>query len=187
MVKLMAKSPMDGLADLTLGNVSLQSDTQTQITSVMPFDGQEAALPKALVKAHGVAWPGPGQMTLADAAQLIWFGRGQAFLCGPHPAPDLARYAALTDQSDAWASVTLSGADAEAVLARLVPMDLRLPHFPTGSAARSLIQHMTGSIQRLSDDRFRLMVFRSMAKTLYHDLSEAMKNVAARAETEDAG
>ena len=88
--------------------------------------------------------------------------------------------AALVDQSDAWAVVRLEGEGAEDVLARLVPVDLRLVSFPMGATARSKIGHMSGSVTRVGEDAFWLMVFRSMAETLVHDLKSAMEAVAAR-------
>ena len=42
------------------------------------------------------------------------------------------------------------------------------------------LPHMMGSITRLAQDRFRVMVFRSMAKTLVHDFTLAMEAVGAR-------
>ncbi len=68
------------------------------------------------------------------------------------------------------------------VLARLTPLDLRPKSFKTGMTQRSMIMHMQASITCLGKFRFRMMVFRSMAQTLVHDLTTAMKSVAARAQ-----
>jgi sarcosine oxidase subunit gamma len=57
---------------------------------------------------------------------------------------------------------------------------LREASFKRGHAARSLIGHMHGSVVRLGEDRFLLMVFRSMAATLVHEVVEAMEIVTAR-------
>ena len=43
----------------------------------------------------------------------------------------------MTDQSDGWTVLALSGAAAVDVLARLVPVDLRLAAFPVGGALRT--------------------------------------------------
>jgi sarcosine oxidase subunit gamma len=74
----------------------------------------------------------------------------------------------------------LSGAGAEEVLARLCPVDLRQAHFDIGSALRTELKHMMASICRLDKDCFQIMVFRSMARTLHHDLKTAMEARAAR-------
>ena len=67
------------------------------------------------------------------------------------------------------------------ILARLVPIDLRDQAFPDGAAARTLFGHMTAVLMRLGPEHYEVMVFRSMAGTLAHDLKDAMESVAARA------
>ncbi len=180
MAELTGKPPCDGLLPLEIGAVTLVEADPGRLTSVAPYRGGAEALGRALVSAHGLDWPAPNRMSVKGAARLIWFGRDMALLAGPAPAPGLAEHAALTDQSDAWAAVDLAGDDAEQVLARLVPIDLRAAHFAVGHTARTLIGHMTASITRLGPDRFLILVFRSMAGTLVHDLKTALEAVAAR-------
>ena len=180
MVDLVAKSACDGLLPVSHGTVTLSEVTFGYLTSISPFKGQDAALSTALKEAHGMALPAANRGTGKDGARAIWFSRGQAMLIGPAPDASLARFAALTDQSDAWAVVRLEGAQAEDVLARLVPVDLRKTTFKRGHTARSYLMHMMASISRVGDQAFQIMVFRSMAGTLVHDLETAMVAVAAR-------
>jgi len=84
------------------------------------------------------------------------------------------------DQSDSWAVVRLQGAAAQAVLARLTPLDIRSTVFKRGHTARSSLQHMNVSITRVGLQAFEIMAFRSMAKTLVHDICCAMRSVAAQ-------
>ena len=174
MARLIAKSPAEGLLPVAHGEVTLAEDLPEAITSVAPLGGQDAAVAGAL----GQAFPAPGTTTTGPAGDLVWSGRGQALLLGPPPGA--VPGAAVTDQSDAWTVLTLSGPGARAVLARLVPADLRPSVFPEGATARTLLGHMTVSITRTGPDAYRLMVFRSMARTAVHELSEAMRSVAAR-------
>lgn len=180
MVDLTAKSPAEGLLPVSIGTQVLREVDLGVLTSVMAYRGKEKALLAAMQEAHGLAAPGPNRMTGRDGCRAIWFGRGQVLLAGPEPKSGLADVAALSTQSDAWTVVELSGPRAEAVLSRLVPIDLRLSVFGVGQTARSLIGHMNGSVSRLDDARFLLMVFRSMAATLVHEISDAMETVAAR-------
>ncbi len=83
-----------------------------------------------------------------------------------------------TDQSDAWAVVTLAGPGATDALARLATLNLRA--MTDGQATRSHIGHMPGHITRIAPDIWRLMVFRSMAATLVRELTHAMHQVHAR-------
>ncbi len=180
MVELVAKSPCAGLLPLTIGAVTLTEVAPGVITSLSPRAGQEAALSKALKAAHGMALPGAGRGTGREGARAIWFVRGQVMLMGPAPDPGLSEFAALTDQSDAWAVVRLEGDGAEDVMARLAPVDLRAESFKRGHTLHTDIQHMSGSITRVGERALQIMVFRSMAQTLVHDLKTAMEGVAAR-------
>ncbi len=180
MAELLARTPCQGLLPLEIGTVTATEEDIGTLTVLVPYRGRAGALRDALAAAHGLGLPAPGRVTTAGAAQAIWFGRGQVMLAGPDPDAGLARHAALSDQSDAWAVIRLDGAGAEAVLARLVPIDLRAAAFARDRTVRSQLMHMPASITRVGDRAFRLMVFRSMAATLVHDLKTAMEGVAAR-------
>ncbi|WP_299670643.1 sarcosine oxidase subunit gamma [uncultured Roseobacter sp.] len=180
MDELVAKSPCAGLLPLEIGAVRVEEVDLGVLTTIAPYAGQAAATSDALKTAHGMAFPGANRMTGKEGARAIWFGRDMALLAGPSCDATLAVHAALTDQSDAWASVTASGAGAEAALARLVPVDLRAATFKRGHSVRTLVQHMNGSVTRLGPDSFLILVFRAMAPTLVHDLKLAMEAVAAR-------
>jgi sarcosine oxidase subunit gamma len=177
---LTATSPLAGFPPLEIGGNSLSEASLGQLTLIAPFAGQTAATSQALAAAHDMAFPQPNRATGKVGARAIWFGREMALLAGPAPDASLEGVAALTDQSDAWAAVSLSGPGAEDVLARLVPVDLRVAEFKRGHTARSLLGHMNASITRTGAQTFLILVFRSMAETLRHDLKEAMEAVAAR-------
>ncbi len=176
---LIEKSPCDGLLPRFAGGVNLTELPHLRVTSVAPLSGKARALGAAL-KEMGLGWPAAGRSAAATDAQILWVGIDQAFLIGADPAP-LEGLAALTDQSDGWARMRLQGAGAEAVLARLVPLDLRASAFPEGRVARSALNHMMMILLRSGADRFDIMVFRSMAQSATHDLAQAMEAVAARA------
>lgn len=180
MVKLMPKSPCDGLLPLTIGTLTASAPDPGVLTSLAPFKGRKAALSDALQSAHGMALPKPNRATGKQGARALWFGQGTALLMGPQPDEALAHHAALTDQSDAWAVVRLDGSGARDVLARLTPIDLRARVFKRGHTARTDLQHMMGSITRTGEDAYQIMVFRAFAETLVHDLKTAMETVAAR-------
>ena len=180
MDKLIAQTPCDGLLPLTIGTVSVTEVDPGAIHAVSAFQGQAKSLSEAMKAAHGMALPAPNRAAGKSGARAVWFGPGQCMLLGPTPDPSLSPYAAVVDQSDAWAVVRLEGDGAEDVLARLVPVDLRPHHFKRGHTARTLLFHMNASITRVGEKAFQIMVFRSMAESLVHDLKRAMEGVAAR-------
>ncbi len=180
MAELIATSLCDRLLPVTLGGLSLTEEQPGSMWVLAPFKGQEKGLSKALEAAHGMAFPAVNRATGKAGSRAVWFGRDMALLMGPAPDASLAKHAALTDQSDAWAVVRLDGQGAEDVLARLVPVDLRPQVFKRGHTARTELKHMMASVTRIGPQAFQVMVFRSMAKTLVHDLKTAMEAVTAR-------
>lgn len=180
MAELIAKTPASGLLPLKIGSVDLSEVDAGHLTSLAPYKGKEAALSDALKTSHGASLPRPNRTTGKEGARVIWFGLNHALLLGPAPASELANLAAITDQSDAWTVVQLRGAGATDVLARLVPVDLCPTQFKRGHTVRTDLMHMTASITSTGANTFLILVFRSMAQTLVHDLKTAMEGVAAR-------
>lgn len=174
MAKLIAKTPFDGLLPLTHGDTTLTEVTYDRITWIAPHKGQMAKTSRALDKQIGADFPSPN----THANGVVWFGPEQALVLGTPLKPISG--AALVDQTSAWAICTLDGADAAAVLARLVPIDLRDGAFGPGAAARTLLGHMTCVLMRTGPTGYQIMVFRSMAATCAHEISRAMEMVAAR-------
>lgn len=179
MASLIEKTPCEGLLPVSAEGTGLSELLPGRITSVAPFKGKERAVSTAL-KTLGLSFPGPGKTVAKGGASAVWTGRGQAVLLGAGPPEGLSEIAAVTDQSDGWAAMRLEGAQAEAVLARLVPLDLRTGAFKKGAAARSALGHIPMIVIRSGAAAFDILVFRSMAASAVHELHVAMKAVAAR-------
>ncbi len=176
MADLFAKPVLPGQKPLTAGDATLSITDPGPITSIAAFPGQQARLAGKL---GGL--PAPNRF-LTDPLR-IWTGPDQTFLLGvpaPDPAP-LAALAAMTDQTCGWAAFQLQGPGAEAVLARLYPLDLRAATFPQGHAARAPLGHMQSILARLEPQGFLILVFRSMAQTAWAELCDAMQRLEARA------
>ena len=169
MPNLIAKSALAGHAPLTLAGTTLSDAQGGQITSIACFPGTLAE-----VKARLGAFPAPNEAN----GNLIWTGPEQAFLLGA--APDLTGLAAVTDQTGGWATLRLKGPKAADALMRLYPLDLRPAHFPPGTCARSPLGHMQ-SILIAEADSFLILVFRSMARTAWHEIEVALHALDARA------
>lgn len=179
MLKLVAKSPAEGMVPLSVGTMKLNEIVPAAITSIACYHGQADALSTVLKDHHGMALPNTGQATGRAGARAIWAGPS-VFLIGPEPHADLSSHAAVVDQSDSWCVLNLKGADVEAVLARLSSVDMRLKSMKKGQVVRSQLQHMNAIYHRVGEDSFDIYAFRSMAKTMVHDLERAMRYIAAR-------
>jgi heterotetrameric sarcosine oxidase gamma subunit len=174
--ELIAKSALEGQS-LTQGSVTLAELDVGWVTSIAVFPGGAKAVAKGL-KVLGLAMPGPNSFVEKKEARIVWTGRDQAFLLGAEPP--VLEGAAVTDQSDGWVVLGLSGPGAADVLARLVPVDLRLAACPVGTALRTQVNHMNAVLMRSGDYAFEIMLFRSMARTAWHELEATLHMVAAR-------
>ena len=166
-------------APVTRAGLTLALADPGRMTSVAPFPGQEAAVSAALAPL-GLSFPGPNESLAAGSARMLWTGRGQAFLTGAKAPAGLAAHAALTDQSDGWACLSLTGAAADQALMRLVPVDLAVAAFPVGRCIRAPLNHMNMILTRTGEG-FDIFVFRSMARTAWHEIEEVMAVREARA------
>lgn len=173
MPDLFAKTALAGVKPLALAGCSLAEAALGPITSIACFPGTAEA-----VAARLNGFPAPN--TCLTGPLRLWTGPDQAFLVG-EAAPDLGALAAVTDQTGGWAALRLDGPGAEAVLARLYPLDLRATAFPIGSCVRAPLGHMQSVLARMEGQGFLILVFRSMARTAWHEIEEAMQKLAARA------
>ena len=89
--------------------------------------------------------------------------------------------ATRTDRLTSAAILALSGPRAVDVLMRPVPLDLRLAAFPVGRTCRTALNHMQAILTRTAEQGFEIMVFRSMARTAWAELAEALTVLEARA------
>lgn len=169
MPNLIAKSALFGRTPLTLSGTTLCEAQLGSIASVAAFAGKRDE-----VAARLGGFPAPNSVV----GKLIWTGPDQVFVLGE--APDLAGVAAVTDQSGGWAALRLTGPSASDALMRLYPLDLRATHFPPGTCARAPLGHMQ-SILIAEDSGFLILVFRSMARTAWHEIEAALQALAARA------
>jgi len=176
-VKLIARYPCNELLPIFAGDNTLSELAPTVITSVSPALGQKKTASAALKKACGLGFPAANRMTGKGEVRCIWFGPAQAMLFGASPV--VIKGASLTDQTDGWAVLQLQGKQASDILARLVPVDLRISTFKTRHTARTILFHMPVSITRSGANSYDIMVFRSMAVTAVHELELAMKSVAS--------
>ncbi|MDV7145008.1 sarcosine oxidase subunit gamma [Tropicimonas sp. TH_r6] len=175
---LQAQAPLGGF-ERRHGALRLAEVDIGRITWIAPYPGEEINCSHSLQSALSLSFPAPGETRNSLAGRILWTGRSQALLLGPQPPAALSGIAAVIDQSDAWAALTLEGEGAVETLQRLVPLDLRPSVFPIWRTARSLLGHMNAQITP-TETGFELLVMRSMARTAAHEIEEAMKSVAAR-------
>ncbi len=83
----------------------------------------------------------------------------------------------LTDQSDAWTILALSGDTCRQVLERLCPLDLDESVFPIDAVARTVIEHTGVIILRTGRDSFELITPRSSTASFMHAIETVVEHV----------
>lgn len=177
MARLIALGAFGDLLPLQTGDVTCTEVTHETLFSIAPYRGQHKPVSAAIKSQLGLSLPAVGRRTIAGDVICQWIGHDAWIVSAPVLLDGLA---AVTDQSDGYAALEIAGAGGEAVLARLVPLDLRISAFKINHTARSLLGHLPVSITRTGAQVFEVMVMRSMAASLVHDLQEAMAGLAAR-------
>lgn len=180
MAKLIAKSATGDLLPLTVGGLTLSDATPRRLTALSLWPGAEAAA-DARLRAAGLGWPAPDRAVKGAKGLCLWAGRDQAFIADQPLPAGIEAHGAVTDISDGWAVLKLTGTDAAEVLARLVAIDLGPRAFPEGASARTGLGHMMALVHRSSSRSFTIYVFRSMAASAIHEIEIAMRSLAARA------
>lgn len=169
------------MTPVEVGGLALKMVDPGAMTLIAPFTGCGAAASAALKAATGLGFAEPGRVLTQEGLRQIWWGRSQVMVTGT--APDLASLAdlaAVTDQSDGWAVMRLTGVGYAKVLARLCPVDLRPQQVPVDRVVRSQLGHMQAAFV-IVPEGVEIFVFRSMIKTAWQELHHAMRGFAARA------
>jgi heterotetrameric sarcosine oxidase gamma subunit len=91
---------------------------------------------------------------------------------------DLDGLASVSDQSDGYVLIRLSGARVRDALAKLIPIDLHPRAFEVGAVASTVASHIGVTLWRLADEPdaaavFEIVMFRSLARSFWHALAEA--------------
>ncbi|POR47371.1 sarcosine oxidase subunit gamma [Bosea psychrotolerans] len=143
---------------------------------IAPEDG-EAALSQAVKTRLRLDLPTTPRIAVLAGRALVWAGPGLWLLVTEDRtgfADDLqalSGLAAIADQSDGRAVLTLSGGKIRAALAKGCMIDLHPSAFPVGSAALTSIAHIGVHLWRAEDGPngavFEFMVARSMAGSFW--------------------
>jgi sarcosine oxidase subunit gamma len=150
--------------------------------SMSATNGDTGKIAGIVQKTFSCDLPKAGSFSDGEFAQSTWrivaTGPDRWFVIGgdnTFPAP-VSRIAAVTDQSDGWVGLRLTGEQLRQVLARLVGLDLHPARFPTGSAATAPIEGMHGILlcEDAGNGVFVLYFQRSSARDLVEHLRHAV-------------
>ena len=176
----------------TVDGASLVEISPRSIVSVSPFTGNEAKFNASIDKLFN---NGPPSATKAyeisgkNACVLLPSAYNQWFICfndevryPVEAAKDLlgkviSDRVAITNQSDAWVILALTGPTIFRTLERICPIDCRSLAMPIGTTARTVIENLGTIVLRRPDDSngspcFWLISARSSAASFLHVIKE---------------
>ncbi|WP_308430844.1 sarcosine oxidase subunit gamma [Allgaiera indica] len=121
----------------------------------------------------GVAMPKVRAIVTEGDRSLAWMSPDEVLLILPHAELAAVRtrltealageHALVVDVSDARAVLTVSGAGAREVLAKLCPVDLAPDAFGPGEMRRTRAAQVAAAIWMSGEEEFTLIAFRSVA------------------------
>ena len=198
---LTAQSPLDGY-EIIADSTSLIEVTGLSMVSVAPLAGSQAAFQTAMAKLFKIGKtsetgknnsPKPSATMVLDRSGkqncfLMPSAQNQWFLCfdddGTNPidtakamlGKGLSKQLAMTDQSDSWVILALSGLHSRQTLARICPIDCSASAMPIGTTARTSMEHLGAIITRRPDGGdhqpcFWLLSARSSAASFLHAIT----------------
>lgn len=181
-------APFEGLPALSAaGRGVIATDRDgLGLATVLVRKGRAEALSQRVRDRFGIDLPqGPrltsaGDLTFAGTGPGAWLAiresGGNAFASSLRDA--IGDLASISDQSDGYAVLRLTGPKLRDTLAKIVPIDVHPRAFAPGDVASTVASHMGATLWRLQDaddgsQVFEVAVFRSLAVSFWHALSQA--------------
>ncbi|KLN59829.1 hypothetical protein WH96_15720 [Kiloniella spongiae] len=184
---LTANTPLNGFSRDFPG-VSINEVNDRAIVSIVaPRDGEKELI-KALKKSYDIELPNAGVLSVSaqDNAVLFCMAQDQYFLMFDYTGNTattvvhsyLNDTAYLTDQSDSYVMIRVSGANSRCLLERICPLDIHPTAFPVRAVARTIMEHLGTTIIHEGDDNFLLLSARSSAYSFLEAIETSAKNTS---------
>ena len=152
----------------------------------IPLNGEKAAV-TALTKIAKCVMPIPGNYSASKPYKLkiLRLSVDQIFLYFNNQNANqiektvrsLENAFYITEQSDAWAGVKVSGLNVINCLERICPIDLSIDVFGLNSFARTTMEHINTVIIRTKKNEFELFSPSSSAKSFLRAIERSAQNI----------
>jgi sarcosine oxidase subunit gamma len=164
----------------------LREETGFAVVAMTTRSGKAQAMTAAFKKHFRRSPPGAKEAITSGKAVVLPSALGQVFVTEATDAAALesklaasfSKSATLTDQSDAWVRLALTGPRAAETLERLSMVDLSPQGFDQGQVARTVFEHINVIVMRdkpMDGEVLRYIILtpRSSAEDLLHALLES--------------
>ena len=161
---------LDGFGLATV--LARRGSSQALAQRVRERFGMDLPTEPKLSAASGLAFAGAGPsawLAMADRGGNEFAARLRS---------DLHGVASVSDQSDGYVLIRLTGTRVRHALSKLVPIDLHPRAFKAGDVASTVASHIGVTLWRPADgpdaaDVFEVAMFRSLARSFWHALADA--------------
>jgi sarcosine oxidase subunit gamma len=156
------------------------------LATVLARKGVARRLTEDVRKRFEVELPKVSQRTAASDVAFAGTGPGAWLAIAENGGNEFAArlmgaldgLASVSDQSDGYVLIRLSGARVRDALAKLIPIDLHPRAFEVGAVASTVASYIGVTLWRLADEPdaaavFEIVMFRSLARSFWHALAEA--------------
>ncbi|MBO6637292.1 MAG: sarcosine oxidase subunit gamma [Roseitalea sp.] len=184
-----AESPLAGhyekgeFGNLDRGvQVTLTERFPLAICDVCAWPGAETKTANAIKKVTGVALTKAGD-AVDESAQAFQHAPGRWTVIAANPAlPEALAKAAgdnatVVDLSHGRTVLRIDGGQSRRVLSKLFPIDFKSDYFPLEKGIATKHHEIFAQIQRVGDDAFDIIIFRSYARSFWHALRRASDEV----------
>jgi sarcosine oxidase subunit gamma len=189
-----ARSPLAGALTAAEGHVATGGNAGVTavirdgvgLATVMARRGASDALNQRVRERYGIDLPQGPHRSAASGAVFIGTGPAAWLALAERDGSDfvarlmseLDGVASVSDQSDVYTMIRLSGANVRDALAKLIPIDVHPRAFQVGDAASTVASHIGVTVWRLPDGAdaaplFEVIMFRSLTRSFWHALAEA--------------
>ena len=170
------------------GGVTLTQVNNLAIISIATSKGGNAALNRVIKKIFKAPKPDVGQSLALSGGRdrLMAMGQDQLFYLFEHQEIDplqivpepLTKTAYLSDLSDGWVILEMSGVNCTKALERICTLDLHPTKFVPNQFARTRMEHLDVIIIGTKPDSYLLMSPRSSAVSFAHAIETSIHNVS---------
>ena len=189
--KLTAQTPLNGFKQKFDGIEVSELQGYSLVSMAMPAD-HKTTLKKHIQEAYKTELPEVGKFTVSavDNTHILGLQLEQNFLlfensdvyangnAVAHIQEKTKDAAYLSDQSDSWTMLTISGENVRSALERICPIDLHPPTFSTFSVTRTAMEYLAVIIMQTGENEFVLFSPLSSADSFLHMILTSVENVS---------
>ncbi|MCY4185661.1 MAG: sarcosine oxidase subunit gamma [Rhodobacteraceae bacterium] len=157
--------------------------TQAIVSIAIPRDNEDV-FASDFTNAFGSCPPEPGHSVFSQNRDFLflWMSPDQVFTLferdGLYPEltvrEKLGNTGYITDQTDNWCQIRLSGPDIFQAMERICPLDLN--NFQVGKCARTVMEHLSSVLVRESEEGFLLLSPSSSAQSFLEAIEQSFFN-----------